>query len=346
MSRVMPSAATMKPSTDKKHPTASPERAPLIGFINVDKPAGWTSHDVVAKVRGLLRTPSDPACPAGRSPKVGHVGTLDPMATGILPLCIGKATKVSRYLMAEQKQYQAVMKLGERTDTQDATGIVVSSVPVPALDREQIEAVCREFVGSIEQLPPMFSAVKIGGAPLYKAARLGRVVERTTRRVEIASLRVLAVEGPLVTIDVECSKGTYIRTLCADIGDRLGVGAHVCQLQRRRVGSFTLEQAATLEQVEAAIRSGAIESLLTPIDRALEHLPLVLVDEATAGRVRHGVAVPASAARTTAALTIGREVRIQAGQGDVLAIGVVTPDAAGWKIRIDTVLAEAERLPA
>lgn len=309
-------------------------RTDLIGFLNVDKPAGGTSHDVVARVRALLRAEG-----AG-SLKVGHVGTLDPMATGVLPLCIGKATKVSRFLMAEEKSYRAVMKLGERTDTQDATGAVLASAPVGSIDRERIEAVCREFVGTIRQLPPMYSAVKVGGAPLYKAARAGQVVERAPRVVVISSLRVLAVDGALVTIEVDCSKGTYIRTLCADIGDRLGVGAHLYRLERRRVGPFTLEQASTLERVEAAIRSGRIGSLLVPVDQVLAHLPLVLVDAAAAERVRHGVPLPVDAVTAAAPLRVGQEVRVRTGEGELLAIGVVAPDApASWKIRIETVLA-------
>jgi len=228
-------------------------RRPPMGFVNVHKPAGWTSHDVVAKVRSLLKSA------LGVPVKVGHVGTLDPMATGVLPLCIGKATKAAQYLVSEGKIYRAVMKLGERTDTQDATGTVQSRADqavIDGIDRERIETVCREFVGPIQQLPPMYSAVKVAGSPLYKAARAGVEVERTPREVVIASLRILEIDGPLVTMEVDCSKGTYIRTLCADIGDRLGVGAHLAGLERLRVGPFALERAVTLERIEAMIRSG------------------------------------------------------------------------------------------
>jgi tRNA pseudouridine55 synthase len=310
-----------------------------MGFLNVDKPAGWTSHDVVAKVRSWLR--------GAGGPKVGHVGTLDPMATGVLPLCIGKATKVASYLAAEEKSYRAVMKLGERTDTQDATGTVLTSVQVGPVDRGQLEAVCAEFVGTIRQLPPMYSAVKVGGTPLYKAARAGRVVERSPREVHIASLLILEIDGPLVTLDVDCSKGTYIRTLCADIGDRLGVGAHLHQLQRRRVGPFTLEQAITLDQVEAAVASGTITGLLVPVDHALAHLPLVTVDAAAAERVRHGAPLPARAVTAAAPLAVGQEVCIRLAGGDVIAVGQVVPagptnDASAWMIRAGVVLAAQE----
>jgi len=318
---------------------------PPMGFVNANKPSGWTSHDVVAKVRSLLKgVLSAPV-------KVGHVGTLDPMATGVLPLCIGKATKAAQYLVAEEKTYRAVMKLGERTDTQDATGAVLSRADqqaITGIDRARIEAVCREFVGPIRQLPPMYSAVKVAGRPLYKAARAGMEVDRAPREVVIASLQVLEIDGPLVTIKVDCSKGTYIRTLCADIGDRLGVGAHLARLERLRVGPFGLEQAVTLERIEAAIRSGAIDTVVTPVERVLAHLPVVIVDGPAAERVGHGAPVPLSAANGAAPWREGQIVRIQRTEGDVIAIGRTAVESvakgrpAPWMIRVDTVLTETD----
>jgi len=342
-----------------RHATTVGEGAPVIaphppmGFVNAHKPSGWTSHDVVAKVRSLLKS----ALPA--PVKVGHVGTLDPMATGVLPLCVGKATKAAQYLVAEEKTYRAVMKLGERTDTQDATGAVLSRAEPASLDgidRERIEAVCREFVGPIRQVPPMYSAVKVAGTPLYKSARAGLEVERTPREVFIASLRVLETDGLLATVEVHCSKGTYIRTLCADIGDRLGVGAHLAGLERLRVGPFALEQAVTLERIEAMIRSGAIDELLIPVDTVLAHLPLVVVDASAAERVGHGAPVPMSpksgAGRAAAGMMAPWQsdqiVRIRRDEGDVIAIGrmAVAPAAHGrpapWVIRVETVLTETE----
>jgi tRNA pseudouridine55 synthase len=337
----------------KRRATATGADAPVItrrlpmGFLNVHKPAGWTSHDVVAKVRSLLKGA------LGVPVKVGHVGTLDPMATGVLPLCIGKATKAAQYLVAEGKTYRAVMKLGERTDTQDATGTVLSRADqavIDGIDRSRVETVCREFVGPIRQLPPMYSAVKVAGAPLYKAARAGVEVERTPREVVIASLRILGIDGPLVAIEAECSKGTYIRTLCADIGDRLGVGAHLARLERLRVGPFALEQAVTLERIDAAIRSGAVEELLEPVDAVLAHLPAVVVDDATAGRLCHGAPVPAPAGGASGSNDAWRRdqlVRIRKREGDVIAIGrmaVESETAQGrpgpFVIRVDAVLAE------
>lgn len=340
-----------------RHASAVGEGTPVIaprlpmGFVNVNKPSGWTSHDVVAKVRSLLKS----ALPV--PVKVGHVGTLDPMATGVLPLCIGKATKAAQYLVAEEKSYRAVMKLGERTDTQDATGAVLSRAErssIDGIDRARLEAVCREFVGPIRQLPPMYSAVKVAGTPLYKAARAGLEVARTPREVVISSLRVLETDGLLATIEVHCSKGTYIRTLCADIGDRLGVGAHLTGLERLGVGPFRLEQAVTLERIEAMIRSGAIDELLTPVDTVLAHLPLVVVDAAAAERIGHGAPVPMSArsgagraaAGVMAPWQVDQIVRIRRDEGDVIAIGrmAVEPAPNGRPaprvIRVETVLTE------
>ncbi|HXZ25643.1 MAG TPA: tRNA pseudouridine(55) synthase TruB [Nitrospiria bacterium] len=321
-------------------------RRPPMGFVNALKPSGWTSHDVVAKVRSLLKA----TLPAPI--KVGHVGTLDPAATGVLPLCVGKATKAAQYLVGEQKTYRAVMRLGERTDTQDASGIVLSRSDGAALDgvdRARIEAVCLEFVGPIWQLPPMYSAVKVGGTPLYKAARAGVEVARAPREVVIASLRVLEHDGPLVTVEVDCSKGTYIRTLCHDIGERLGVGAHLARLERLRVGSFTLEEAVTLERIEAAVRSDAIDEIMTPLSRVLAHLPVVIVDDATAARVGHGAPLPHTAADGSAWWREGQCVRIQRNGGDVIAIGRVAAGTAAPQgtpapglIRVDAVLMETD----
>jgi tRNA pseudouridine55 synthase len=321
-------------------------RRPPMGFVNAIKPSGWTSHDVVAKVRSLLKaTLPTPV-------KVGHVGTLDPMATGVLPLCIGKATKAAQYLVSEQKTYRAVMRLGERTDTQDATGTVLKRADGAALDRVDralIDAVCQEFVGTIQQLPPMYSAVKVGGTPLYKAARAGVEVARAPREVVITSLRVLEQDGLLVTIEVDCSKGTYIRTLCHDIGERLGVGAHLARLERLRVGSFVLEEAVTLERIEMAVRSEAIDDILTPVSRVLGHLPVVIVDDPTAARVGHGAPLPRSEAGGSAWWREGECVRVQRNHGDVIAIGRVTEGTATPKgtpapglIRVDTVLMETD----
>ncbi len=251
------------------------------GFLNINKPTDWTSHDVVAKVRGLLG-----------GGKVGHTGTLDPMATGVLPLCVGQATKIAHYLADAEKEYRAVMRLGVTTDTQDATGQVLTRTEV-SVGPAEIQRVLDGLVGPLSQIPPMYSAVKVHGEPLYKAAREGRVVERQPRTVLISRLDVLGIADGDVTFDVVCSKGTYIRTLCAEAGERLGVGAHLQSLERRRVGKFLIAQASTLADVEVAVRAGEPARHLAAIDEVLGDLPAMEVDTETADRACHGVAVRA-----------------------------------------------------
>jgi len=206
------------------------------GILVVKKEVGWTSHDVVAKVRSLLG-----------GIKVGHAGTLDPAATGVLPVLIGRATRVAEYLVDWDKEYCAILRLGETTDTQDATGTVVAQFDTSEVDNQALHDVVAQFRGPQQQLPPMYSAVKVGGQPLYKAARAGKTVERQERAIVIHELKILAVDGRDVTLSVVCSKGTYIRTLCDDIGQALGVGGHLLALERRRVGPLSIDQALTIE---------------------------------------------------------------------------------------------------
>jgi tRNA pseudouridine55 synthase len=252
------------------------------GFLIINKPQDWTSHDVVAKVRTLLR-----------ESRVGHTGTLDPMATGVLPLCVGKATKVASYLLETDKEYRVVMRLGATTDTQDGTGQILSR-STARVAPEDVIRVLKGLIGAQTQIPPMYSAVKVGGVPLYKAARAGRVVERQPRPVTIARLEVLGIADNEVTFDVACSKGTYVRTLCADAGDRLGVGAYMQGLERRRVGGFGIDRAVSIGELEDAVRSGTVADRVVSIDAALSDLPAVEVTPETAERVCHGVPLPAS----------------------------------------------------
>lgn len=209
------------------------------GILNINKATGLTSHDVVKRVRKILKIK-----------KVGHAGTLDPGASGVLLVCVGKGTKLVEQLMNLPKLYRGTMRLGIRTDTQDAWGQVIFQGPVPQFTREQLLAVFSEFTGVIQQVPPMFSALKHQGRRLYDLARQGIQVERQPREVQIRALRLMEVSGSLVEIEVECSRGTYVRTLCSDIGDRLGCGAHLSRLARIRVGPFSLEEALTLEDLE------------------------------------------------------------------------------------------------
>jgi len=208
------------------------------GVLTIKKEAGWTSHDVVAKVRHLLG-----------GVKVGHAGTLDPAAMGVLPLLIGRGTRIAEYLVEWDKEYRAVLRLGETTDTQDATGTVLARYTTDSVTPEAIHEAVGRFHGPIEQVPPMYSAVKVAGVPLYKSARAGKTIAREARTIVIHTLEVLAIQGRDVTLRIVCSKGTYVRTLCADIGDALGVGGHMLALERRRVGPLMIEQALTIDEV-------------------------------------------------------------------------------------------------
>lgn len=224
------------------------------GIINVYKEAGYTSHDVVAKLRGICR-----------QKKIGHTGTLDPQATGVLPVCLGNATRVCDLLTGQDKEYVAELLLGVETDTQDTTGQVLRERPVEAA-REQIEEAVSGFLGAYSQIPPMYSALKVNGRRLYELARAGKEVERQAREVIIHQLEILEWSLPVVKIRVACSKGTYIRTLCADIGETLGCGGTMKSLLRTRVGSFSVEQALTLGELEALWQAGRQEEAVLPVD--------------------------------------------------------------------------------
>lgn len=210
------------------------------GVLLVDKPSGCTSHDIVDFVRRRFQFK-----------KVGHCGTLDPLATGLLMLVIGKATKIQDLLMAEDKAYVGTMKLGQVTDSQDSDGKVLEEKPVPELTQEQVEAVMKEFTGDFYQIPPMVSALKQGGVPLYKLARAGKVVEREPRLVHIAYYRVHEFALPQIKFEIGCSKGFYVRTYCHDIGQKLGCGAHLTQLSRIKSGNFTLDRAIVWEKLQS-----------------------------------------------------------------------------------------------
>ena len=244
--------------------TEEPQLATVLqdGVLNVRKEAGWTSHDVVARIRGKLR-----------GMKLGHAGTLDPAATGVLPLLVGRGTRIAEYLLEWDKTYLAGLRLGETTDTQDASGTVLQRLAIESVTENRIREVAAEFEGRIQQVPPMYSAVKVGGVPLYKAARAGRDVERQARAVTVFRLDIVGIQIPDVTFRVACSKGTYIRTLCADIGHRLGVGGHMSTLVRERVGPLMVEQALTVDEVESRLGQGTLAASMLTLDEALAWLP-------------------------------------------------------------------------
>jgi len=252
----------------------------LDGVLTVNKEVGWTSHDVVAKIRHVLG-----------GVKVGHAGTLDPAATGVLPVLIGRGTRIAEYLVEWDKEYHAVLRLGETTDTQDATGTLVTRQSTDHVTPAAIREAVARFQGTIEQVPPMYSAVKIAGVPLYKSARAGKTVARQARTVTIHSLDILEIEGQNVTLRIVCSKGTYVRTLCADIGAALGVGGHLLSLERRRVGPLMLDRASIVDEVTARYAVGDLGEAVISLDQALKEFPVIIVDGFATERIRHGAPV-------------------------------------------------------
>ena len=231
------------------------------GILNVYKESGYTSFDVVAKLRGILHIK-----------KIGHTGTLDPMATGVLVVCIGKATKLVEQLSDHDKQYETKMLLGTETDTQDLTGNVISKSE-GQVTKEDIRAAAALYVGEIQQIPPMYSAIKVNGKKLYELARKGIEVERKARTVEIYAIEIVKIQLPEVTMRVSCSKGTYIRTLCSDIGKKLGCGACMKSLERLQVGEFSLDHAYTLDEIQKRADENRLEEILLPVERFFEKLP-------------------------------------------------------------------------
>lgn len=228
------------------------------GIINVYKEKGFTSFDVVAKLRGILKTK-----------KIGHTGTLDPDAEGVLPVCIGRATKVCDILTDKDKVYEAVMLLGVETDTQDTSGEILKELPV-TVSEECVKEAIRSFVGDYAQVPPMYSALKVNGKKLYELAREGKTVERKARNVQIFSIEILEMNLPRVRMSVHCSKGTYIRTLCHDIGAMLGCGGCMEKLLRTKVGVFELQDTLKLAEIDALAKAGDVEKKIISVDELFE----------------------------------------------------------------------------
>ena len=237
------------------------------GIINVYKEKGFTSHDVVAKLRGILH-----------QKKIGHTGTLDPDAVGVLPVCLGKATKVCDLLTDKDKEYEAVLLLGVETDTQDITGTVKAQKEITVSPQEVTEVI-QSFIGDYDQIPPMYSALKVNGQKLCDLARAGVEVERKARRVQIHNITIEEVELPRVKMLVHCSKGTYIRTLCQDIGEKLGCGGCMESLVRTRVADFKLEHAVTLSQIEKIVQEERMEEILLPIQQVFTQYEKVVVQK-------------------------------------------------------------------
>jgi|SRR6266852_2738923 len=271
------------------------------GILNINKAAGMTSHDVVAKIRKLLK-----------QKRVGHAGTLDPSASGVLPICVGQGTRVAEYLSESGKAYQAEIILGVVTDTYDSEGTIVRTTdmaeilnlneingppvgadlsrpsPIYWPDRARIEEVLQKFIGQQMQTPPQYSAIKIQGRPAYKLARAGEEIPLQPRPITIYQLEILQWLPPRLILAIECSKGTYIRSLAYDLGEQLGCGGHLGALVRTRSGPFSISESITLEELEQAIEAGTVQEYLHPADLALQQYPALMLDDAAVERVLHG----------------------------------------------------------
>lgn len=303
------------------------------GFLVVDKPVGWTSHQVVQAARRWFGIK-----------KVGHLGTLDPLATGLLPLAIREATKLAPFVSQGARVYVGSIRLGVATDTYDAEGRVSHRHDGPLPSEDVVRAALAEFLGETMQVPPMFSSVKKDGVPLYRLARRGEEVERAPRPIRIASLEVRHYEPPEVGIEISCSPGTYVRTLASDLGERLGCGAHLSGLRRTASGPFALEQAASVEDLAAAAEQGGCEKWLIDPERVLG-LPLVKLQAAQARRVSHGGDIPVAEAsgpfESGSPPRPGDRLAAMAPSGMLLAVMELRPDRRLHPLRV---LAVAERL--
>lgn len=281
-------------------------------IVLLDKPAGLSSNAALQRTRRLFG-----------AAKAGHAGSLDPLATGMLPICLDEATKVAGELLSSRKSYRFTLVLGARTSTGDAEGEILERAAVTPLRGESIEAVLARFLGPQTQIPPMFSALKRGGRPLYELARAGVSVEREARSIELYALRLLGWEGERVQLATVCSKGTYVRVLAEDIARALGTCGYVAALRREWVAPFEHEPMHTLEALQRACEQGDLTALTLPVDRPLEHLEAVRLDAARAERVRHGQAVPVASA-TAGKARLYDERGVFMGIGELLA-GEVQP---------------------
>ena len=278
------------------------------GIINIYKESGYTSHDVVAKLRGILK-----------QKKIGHTGTLDPEAQGVLPVCLGTATKVCDMLTDHSKTYRAVMLLGIVTDTQDATGTVLSEHEVSCTEAE-VEACVHSFVGKQQQIPPMYSALKVGGKKLCDLARQGIEVERKPREIEISEISIEKIRFPRITMTVSCSKGTYIRTLCHDLGAALGCGACMESLVRTRVGTFTLENSVPLSRIEELRDQDRLNEILIPVDAVFSDCPALHLNDYGHHLVCNGNPFPWKACAATVDRGTEEFFRVYGSDGEFMAV--------------------------
>lgn len=287
------------------------------GILNIHKLAGMTSFDVIAKLRRILNIK-----------KIGHAGTLDPGVSGVLPVCVGKATKVIEFLMDKEKSYQVGLKLGISTDTQDATGTVIDEKPV-AVALEEIDRAIKSFLGDSMQIPPMYSAVQINGKRLYDLARQGISVERKARPIHLSAINNILVDmdSHSATFDVNCSRGTYIRTLCQDIGDKLGCGGHMAWLVRTASGPFDLEHAITLAQVEELYKQGLLTHHLYSMDYVLKHFPSLQLSHEERQKLRNGVSIHVESGCSEGL------ARLYGPDDEFLGIGSIKSSSQGFQVK-------------
>jgi len=286
----------------------------LHGILIIDKEVGWTSHDVVARVRRITG-----------ERKAGHTGTLDPAATGVLPVCLGSATKVIEYLQDAGKTYYAEVHLGIATDTDDQDGRIVAEAPVPELDAGELDRALAPFRGNIAQIPPMYAAIKQNGRKLYEIARAGETVERPPRAVRIETLTLLGWEPPIARLLIDCSKGTYIRAIARDLGAALGCGAHLARLSRLRTGPFFLDQALTLSELETEFAETPWPELALHPDVALRDWPVIVLDEAGTLAWRQGKDTRVGAG------SAGEHCRAYATDGEWLGLGRFDAERNAWR---------------
>lgn len=290
------------------------------GYLNINKPQGWTSTDVVRKLKGITR-----------SKKIGHGGTLDPLATGVLPICVGYATRFADTVLLGTKSYRITMELGSSTNTYDSTGDKTAEAEWTDVTREQVEESLEQFKGKFDQIPPMFSALHHNGKRLYELARKGIEVVRPARPVETFSLKLIEFNAPEVVIDVECGHGFYARTLAHDIGEALGSHAHLTGLVRTHAGAFRLEDTVTIEQVSAAAESGDWREVAMPIDTTLQHMGQTTLSEAFVEMVKHGRQLAVGDIGKPGEYKSGDRIRAYTPDNELLAILVFEPEKLGWR---------------
>ncbi len=295
----------------------SSQNRPVAGILLLDKPKGITSNQALQRVKKLYR-----------ARKAGHTGSLDPLATGMLPLCFGEATKFSQFLLEADKIYEVTAKLGIKTTTGDAEGEILAEKPVPPLNKEKLDELIQSFVGRIQQIPSMYSAIKQQGQSLYKLARQGIEVERKPRDIHIYSIDYLSHDKDTFSIKVHCSKGTYVRTLIEDMGEKLGCGAHVQDLRRLGVGPYAAQKMHTLEHLEELAQHGdytAMDACLLSTDSAIQNWPEVFLSEAAIYYLKQGQAIIIPYAPTSGWLRMKRKNGEFFGVGEILSDGKIAP---------------------